>query len=465
MKNKAKSGAATGAVLIKHSKDMKSKAGGGAAFSGGNIAASAKAAAGGYAAALQSYGRDKKKLRRLFLTLFIFIGLYIICTSISAIFGEGLFGAADNGAQGLIEKEIGEKIDEQLSSLDTTEIQRFIDSLSENEYELFGSKSFKDIVSAIISGDFKTGYGSFFGAIASLLLKETVKIMPTLSAIAAVAVLCGILSQMRPAFLSKSTGEIVYFVCYGAIILLVMNGIMQLIAIGSNALGSMKAQMNISFPILLTLMAAIGGTVSVTVYQPAVALLVGGITEIVTGIIFPLFIIATVFSVVGNLSDSVKLTKMTDFFKSSSTWIIGIVFTIFVSFLTIKGITAASYDGISIRAAKFAAKTYIPILGGYLSDGFDLILASTVLVKNAVGLVGIYLLIATILAPIIQILVFMMGLKLVSAIIEPITDKRISDFVHSVSKNITILIAAIIAVSFMYLITVMLIVFTSNALI
>jgi stage III sporulation protein AE len=442
--NKSKQGAAIGGALNKTKQ-------------GGAIAPSAR-----YAAALYNYGKNGKKLRRLFLTLVILVGFYIMCTSILA---PAVFGAADDGSQKMIEKEIGEKIDEQLNGLDTTDIQRFVDSLSGEEYELFGSKSFKDIVASIISGDFKTGYSGFFGAIVSLLLKETVKLMPTLSAIAVVAVLCGILSQMRPAFLSKSTGEIVYFVCYGAVILLVMNGIVQLIAIGSNALSSMKAQMNISFPILLTLMAAIGGTVSVTVYQPAVALLVGGITEIVMGIIFPLFIIATVFSVVGNLSNSVRLSKMTDFFKSSSTWIIGIVFTIFVAFLTVKGITAASYDGISIRAAKFATKTYVPILGGYLSDGFDLILASTVLVKNAVGLVGIYLLIATILTPIIQILIFMMGLKLVSAIIEPITDKRISDFVHGVSKNITILIAAIISVSFMYLITVMLIIFTSNALI
>lgn len=401
---------------------------------------------------------DKKKLYKLFALLLVFLGAYIFFSTFTA-------SAAGESEKSQVEIDIENRVKEQLGSLNTEDLQRFIDSLSEDEYALFGGTSFMEVMTDIISGDFKSGYGNFFSAAFGLIFKNALNLLPMLTAIAVIAVLSGILGHLRSGAFNKSTGDVIFFVCYGVVILLMMNGVRELVSVAGGAVASMRAQMNLFFPILLTLMIGLGGSASASVYQPAVGLLATGVTEIISNVILPLFIIVIVFSVVGNLSSSVRLGKMTDFFKSSSTWIVGIVFTVFVSFLTIKGITAASYDGISIRAAKFATKSYIPILGGYLTDGFDLILASTVLMKNAAGLVGVYLLIATILVPVIQILVFKLGLKLVAAVTEPIADKRISDFTHGIGKNITMLIVAVLAVGFMYLITTMLIIITGNNII
>ena len=140
----------------------------------------------------------------------------------------------------------------------------------------------------------------------------------------------------------------------------------------------------------------------------------------------------------------------------------GTTFTIFMGFMSIQGITAGSYDKVSIRTAKFAMKSYIPILGGYLSDGFNVILASGVLVKNSVGLAGLILMFATILMPIIQMLVLKLGLNLTAAILEPIVDKRISNFIMGVSKTLVMLLCTILAVAFMYFIMVGLIISTAN---
>ena len=51
------------------------------------------------------------------------------------------------------------------------------------------------------------------------------------------------------------------------------------------------------------------------------------------------------------------------------------------------------------QTTKYTIKSYIPIMGGYLSEGMDLILASSLLIKNSLGLVGVMLLITTILSP------------------------------------------------------------------
>lgn len=128
---------------------------------------------------------------------------------------------------------------------------------------------------------------------------------------------------------------------------------------------------------------------SVSVYQPAVAFLTNGIVRIILDAVLPLSTLMMVFSVVSNLSVSTKLTRFVEFFGSLNKWLIGISFTVFTFFLSVQGITAGGIDGISLRATKYAISNSIPIVGGYLKDGVDLVIASSVLIKNAVGVWGL----------------------------------------------------------------------------
>ena len=90
-------------------------------------------------------------------------------------------------------------------------------------------------------------------------------------------------------------------------------------------------------------------------------------------------------------------------------------------------------------------------------------LAGLVLIKNSAGLVIALLILAAIAAPVIEIAVFSLGLRLISGLIEPLCDDRFSSMLYGVSKNLGILIAMIIGVGFMFIVTVMLIVATCNA--
>ncbi len=65
--------------------------------------------------------------------------------------------------------------------------------------------------------------------------------------------------------------------------------------------------------------------------------------------------------------------------------------------------------------------------------------------------------------PVLQILGVCWGLKFVAAVVEPITDSRITSFLTGIAKSVNMLIVAILAVAFMYFICVMLLIFTSNA--
>ncbi len=372
--------------------------------------------------------------------------------------------AEENNEISEIEIELNDQIETQLNKLNFGDIEKILNNLDNYEYEIFGNNSFSGKIQNIISGKFADGQTSIFSAIINLIFDDILKYIPILASIIIISIICGLISNIRSETNSKSVGDIIHFVCYGVIIVLVMSGVTNLIKESSGAIQLIKSQMEIIFPILLTLMTAIGSTASVSVYQPAVAFLSSFITQVFTSVLMPIFIFILVFTIVSNLTSTVKLDKFTKFFSSAYKWILGVVFTIFMAFLSIQGITASSYDGVSIRTAKYAIKSYIPLLGGYLSEGFDVIMASSVLIKNAVGASGLILMFASIASPIIQIAVFSLILKLASAILEPLTDSRISEFIYTTGKTLTLLVTMIIGIAFMYLITVGLIMCTANYL-
>ncbi len=363
-----------------------------------------------------------------------------------------------------LKDDFNDNIDDQLSDLDFSNIEELIKDLTENEKSIFGDKSFLEKVVLILQGDFSDDFSSIWDMLFALFFDNILSLLPLIATIIAVSILGGMIGNLSPSKGNKSISEIVHFVIYGIIILLLSTIIVKMVTLTSDTLISIKNQITVIFPILLTLLTALGGTVSVSAYQPAMAMLSGFIIEIFTAFVLPLFLISLALNFVSNLSNSVKLDKLISFINSLFKWVIGIIFTIFTGFVSIQGIAAGAVDGLSIKTAKFTIKNSLPLVGSYISDGMFLILASSNLIKNAVGGAGLLLLLATVISPLIQIILFMLALKLMAGIIEPLGDGKIASFISSLSKSLVMLIVMIVCVSFMYLVLTGLVMCSANIL-
>ena len=360
----------------------------------------------------------------------------------------------------VLSKEIDEQIENQLNNIDTSSFQSIIDKLND-EKSLFNNGSFLDNIKKLLAGENQIDFTNIFNVFISLFSKSLVSILPLVCSIIGIGILSSIITQTSVSK-DESIKNIVHFVCFGLIITIVFTAVIQVISISNSTMNSLKEQMQISFPILLTLMTVIGANASVSVYQPLVAVLTGSLMSVFNNFVMPLFVFCLVFSVAGNLSNNIKLNKFKNMFENIFKWTIGITFTIFSSILAVQGITAGSFDGLSFRTTKYAMKSYIPFVGSYLSDGLNLILTSSVLIKNAIGTTGVILILATIISPIIKILILKLALSFSASILEPIADKKICDFLFSISKCLSMLIAIICVSSFAYFLTIGLVMCSGN---
>ena len=369
---------------------------------------------------------------------------------------------AEDESENDLEKQLEDEIDKQLSNLDFQEIENVVAKLTETSNKLFASNSFVDKLKCVMSGEYIEDSQSFFSAVLGIFWEGLKDYMPIIASIISISILGGMVSNLKPITNGKSIGNIIHFVTYGIVIIFLGTSLVQIIKITTTTLTTIKNMYDGIFPILLTLLTAVGGTVSVGIYQPAIALISNLVVSLITCVLLPMFIFSMVFSIVGNLSNNIKLDKFVSFLQSAFKWTIGLCFTIFLGFVSIQGVMAGAVDGLSIRTAKYAIKSYVPIVGGYVSDGLSIIMASSVLIKNAIGGVGLFLLLSTIISPVLNLVIFMFSLKFMSAIIEPIGDKKSANFISDLSKSLSLLVALLVAVAFMYLVLTGLIMCSAN---
>ncbi len=356
--------------------------------------------------------------------------------------------------------ELSDNIQDQLENIDLSQLEEYFENLNGTNYE-----SVFEVINQMLKGQFGLQFSSLPEYLGQVFFNKINSFLPIFFSIIAIAILCGIINNLKGTFLSDGIADVIFFVCFSTIILLFSTEMIALWQEIQTVIYKISNLTEIMSPIILTLMTASGGTVSASIYKPAVVFLSSGVINIVLTIIIPLIGAMIIIGIVSNFSSSVKLKKFSDFFSSVIKWIIGIIVTIFGIFLSVQGISSATYDGISIKVAKYAISNSIPLIGGFLKDGFDIMVAGSVIIKNTIGVTVVIMLFYTVISPIITIIVFSLILKLCAAITEPISDVRISDFCTTMSKCTSYMITAVLCVGFMFFLTVLLMIFSANAFI
>lgn len=389
------------------------------------------------------------------MALFALLCLLLLCLTLSS---EPVAASALTAEEEAAIEQLQEEVQKLLEALDTEELEAYLATLPQYE-----GSDLKEMLASIVTGDFSLDYSSLWQSVLALVWEEGKVMLPAFAVILAVTLLCGILNSVKNGFLKSTMTDIIHFAAYlsvGAVLLSVLISVLQA---GFSAIGSMQRQMQIIYPILLTLIAASGGAVSAGIYRPAVAFLSSAVCEMFTAVVLPTSVVVIVLTFVGSLSDEVKTSKLGDFFKSINKWLIGLALGILGIFLTVQGIAAAQYDGISLRAAKYLVSGSVPIVGGFLSGGLDLVLAGSALIKNAVGSFAVFLLFGAILRPVLLFAAFQLFLRLSAAVAETVGG-RISAFLSRLASDCGFFLAGLCCIAFLYFLTLILLVCSTGVI-
>ena len=158
-----------------------------------------------------------------------------------------------------------------------------------------------------------------------------------------------------------------------------------------------------------------------------------------------------------------QIDKLSKFFKSSVVWVLGVVLTLFVGIVSLEGTLSSSVDGITAKTTKAAVSSFIPVVGKILGDAVDTVIGCSSILKNALGIVGVVVIIAICVKPIIKLVILMTMYYLGASLCQPIADTKIIKLLEQMGDTFKLLLGILCSVSVMLLIGVTLVVKISNS--
>ena len=361
-----------------------------------------------------------------------------------------------------IREEIQKIAEEQLDILNIDQWNEFNKNLDNYQDGLLTNANLKETIINLVTGKFELNWKKIYESLGKAFFTEIKLNLSLMAKIFAIAIFTGILSNFKTNFSDSTVGELAWIVCYIMIVILIIQSITVVLNVGKNTIEQMTSFMQILFPALLALLIGMGGIASSGVMQPATALLTGVTGIFLKNIMIPLIFLSTILVLISNINDNISLVNLSKLTRNICSWVLGIVFTIFIGVLSVQGIIAASFDGVSIRTTKYAIETFVPVVGKMFSQTVDVIISSSLMLKNAVGVVGLIVAISICLYPILKILSLMAVYKLSSALLEPISDKRVVNCLNEIGSVLVILLVTLLGIAILFFLTIALLIGLGN---
>jgi stage III sporulation protein AE len=271
-----------------------------------------------------------------------------------------------------------------------------------------------------------------------------------------------VLQTMHHALERSAVSRIAYFVVYIVLIFIALNSFYLAAEYAQEAINTMSSFMIALIPLILGLMASFGNAVSVSFFHPIIIFLVNISGVLVSTIVLPLLFVSALMQIVSSLSENYKITQLADLFKSVSLAVLGVFLTIFLGVTSVQGAASAVQDGIAMKTAKFITGNFIPVIGRTLTDAADTILSASLLLKNAIGIVGLLIVIFFAIFPALKIFAIAIIYKISAAVLQPVGGGPVITVLQTISTYIIYILGALLAVSFMFFLSIVIIVAASN---
>lgn len=353
-------------------------------------------------------------------------------------------------------------IKSQVDGVNTNELQEIIDIMNKDMGDYFPKINFKDFIVKIIKGEGTFSFKEIINGGTRYLFKEVVANWRLMINIIVISAIYALLSNLQSSFDNDVVGKLAYTVCYLVIVSITIRSFLIAINLGKETIDMMVTFMQALLPILLAILLAMGGITTSAFFHPILLAAIGFVATIIKTVVLPLIFFSAVLAIVNNLSSKIQVSKLAALLKQTAAVILGFILTTFVGIISIQGIASATVDGVTIRTAKFAVDKFIPIVGGFLSDAMDTVVGCSLVIKNAVGAIGLFSIFIICLVPMLKILALIVIYKLCAAIIEPIAHGQLVDCLNQMSSSLVLLFATVSTVAVMFFITITIIVGTGN---
>lgn len=351
---------------------------------------------------------------------------------------------------------------EQWERLDTREVLGFIRQLNESLAPALPPLTW-DTVTGVFRGEgFPYTFRQVMGALARSVFQGLAENAGLLGRLVVLAVFMGILQQAQTAFSADGVSRTAYAVVYLALIAVAMVAFHTAAQLARGIVQGLLEFMMALLPLLMTLLAGMGALVTAGLFQPILVMAVHAVGLVVANWVFPLVYVATVLEIASHFPSRVRLTRLAGLLRHGGVFLLSITLVIFLGLVSVHGAAGAVADGVALRTAKFATGTFVPVLGGMFADALELVIGSSLLLKNALGILGAAGIILFAFLPLARLVGLILVFRLAGALVQPLGTGSLAGTLQAMAHGMMLMGLAAAAVVIMFFLAVTVVVGTGN---
>ena len=363
------------------------------------------------------------------------------------VFGLGtkIVDAAEDPDMDAVQEDIREAL---LSEFDFDEIEDSLTQMFPQEKITFG-----EVVSSLISGDMEETIRMFLQFLADQVSYEFDYNRKNLVYVLLVALTAAVFSSFAGAFKSRQISDISFYVMYMLLITLCLTAFRTSAEGLEERLGSLVDFMRVLCPSYFLAVAFASGSVTSLFFYNVILFLIYIVELVIVRFLLPVVNIYIMVRVLGNLTGEDFLSEFADLIKKVVSWILKTLLVCVISVNVVQGLLAPAIDAVK-RSALTRTAEALPWVGNAVGGVAEVVLGTAVLIKNGIGMAGAVISVAICAVPIFQMLIMALMYKLAAALVQPVSDKRITTCISGVSEGYEIMVKVIFTAGLLFMITI-----------
>ncbi|HOP73522.1 MAG TPA: stage III sporulation protein AE [Bacillota bacterium] len=335
-------------------------------------------------------------------------------------------------------------------ALDLSELNRFIDRL---DHDVMMYLPNLDVKSWGLTGP-EWDIHSIGRGVFKYFMRELVFNLRLLAELFLIAISLAILQNLQHAFETDTVNQVAFSICFLIVMGIVLNSFRVTFAVAREAVVEMTNFMYAIIPVIFSLIVAGGGITTATIVHPLLVSAVGIIAGLVKGVIFPLILFSGIFGMVQFLSEGFQVNKIANLLRNLALGLLGLAMTVFIGLITIRGFAASVADSMALRTMKYFTNSFLPVVGGAVSDSVEMAAGCSQVLKSGVGVLGLGLVVLITVFPLIKILAVAMIYYCSSALIQPLGNGRLPDALQNVGGTFLHLFGSVVITALMFFIAI-----------
>lgn len=322
-----------------------------------------------------------------------------------------------------------------LGEIDLSRLEDSVRALNSEIEEAIPDLQFKDLVGSLIKGDLGYQPADLLGALFRYLFKEVLGNAALLGKLVVLAVIAAMLQNISGAFEKSTVSRMAHVAVYLALLTLALGSYTAVLLTARNVVENMVVFMHAMLPVMVTLLCATGGVAGAALVHPLIIIVLNTTANLVQNVVLPLVFFGAILGTVSHLAGGFSLTRLADFFRNVGLGVMGLLTTVFFGVMAIQGVAGAVAGGVALRTAKYATGAFVPVVGKMFADAMEMVVGSSLLVKNAVGMAGLMVVFLMAVFPLLKIVGLLVIYKLAAALVQPIGEKQLSDCLNTLGNS------------------------------